>query len=395
MTEQTQDKSTTTRRRSKFALFAVAISLLVVAVALIWYRSGSPSIDERLAAIEAARAIPDSENAAIQYERLLGDPRMGSLSEPLEFLDDEADGLTGLHAWSEENHQQLATWIDENQWLIDELLTISHYEKCRFPIDIDLETTLPSERASLIRKLAFFLRRSANVDVGDGRIDDAIAKWRCMIRIAAHLYQQPTSFDTLMGIILEQLSLVRLIVFIVEGDVDGDHLKEIGSLSLQTRDDWANVLTRIRSVEQLAEEQFKEQFSLIDRLKVKIRLARIVGMGDPLHEDLHLLYMRVLALKRGTHILIALRRHLNDHGDWPTSLDAMRPDVCPEILIDPFNRGDFVYRLTDDGFTLYSKGKNNFDEDGRCSSDSAKGPDDWPIWPPRGHKTQSQDAKSE
>ena len=35
-----------------------------------------------------------------------------------------------------------------------------------------------------------------------------------------------------------------------------------------------------------------------------------------------------------------------------------------ENFIDPINDGSFVYKLTDDNFTLYSKGKNNIDEDG-------------------------------
>lgn len=395
MPEQTQDRSTAHTKRRRFAWFTIALGLPTIAVTLVWSRSRLPSIEERLAAIEAARAIPDSENAAILYERLLNDPRADSLDYRPEFLDDDSDGLTSLHAWSGTDYPKLAAWMKEHQWLIDELLKISQFEKCRFPVNIDPYTSVPVDRMIMVRKLAFFLRRAANGDVGENRVDDAIAKWRCMVRLADHHYQQPTSSDTLIGITLEQLSLVGLVAFLVDGEADATQLNKIESLPLHTRDDWTAVLKRIRSVEDLAEKRIKEELSLIDRLRFRLYLGKIVGMGDPQHEELHLLYGRVLALRRGTQILIALRRHRNGQGRWPDSLDEIRSEVPAEMFVDPITKGEFVYKPTDAGFKLYSKGKNSFDEDGQWDNDSETGPDDWPIWPPRGYKRPGEAAKDQ
>ena len=55
-------------------------------------------------------------------------------------------------------------------------------------------------------------------------------------------------------------------------------------------------------------------------------------------------------------------------------------------MIDPYNECLFVYKATEDGFTLYSKGPNNIDDGGQYDRDVL---DDWPIWPPR----QSQRPK--
>ncbi len=60
-----------TKRRVWLAAIVVAITVLIVC--LLWSRWNSNSVDERLAAIEAARAIPDEENAAIIYNLLLED----------------------------------------------------------------------------------------------------------------------------------------------------------------------------------------------------------------------------------------------------------------------------------------------------------------------------------
>ena len=72
-------------------------------------------------------------------------------------------------------------------------------------------------------------------------------------------------------------------------------------------------------------------------------------------------------------------------GHWPESLDELKFLAPEEIFIDPINNDSFVYKLTEDNFTLYSKGKNNIDEGGkrdRCGEEET-GADDRLIWPPR------------
>jgi hypothetical protein len=87
--------------------------------------------------------------------------------------------------------------------------------------------------------------------------------------------------------------------------------------------------------------------------------------------------LRFLADQRGTEILIALRRFEKQTGQWPESLEQIKDLVSQNILIDPQNNGPFVYKLTENGFTLYSIGPNNIDEAGRYRN----GADDRPIWP--------------
>jgi hypothetical protein len=83
-----------------------------------------------------------------------------------------------------------------------------------------------------------------------------------------------------------------------------------------------------------------------------------------------------------------LRHYRNKNGHWPQTLDEIKSSLSEEVLTDPQNNGLFVYKLTDDGFTLYSKGKNNIDEAGS----KIDGADDWPIWPrqiPQANKKKS------
>ena len=102
----------------------------------------------------------------------------------------------------------------------------------------------------------------------------------------------------------------------------------------------------------------------------------------------HKIYLRLLTDRRGNRILIALRRYKNKTGHWPQNLNQIKSSLSKETFTDPYNNGSFVYKLTDEGFKLYSKGPDNIDEDGRYK----QGADDWSIWPrqiPQSNKKKS------
>ena len=126
-------------------------------------------------------------------------------------------------------------------------------------------------------------------------------------------------------------------------------------------------------------------------------MSRIVGVGDG-WPRIHDRYLRATAWKRASQLIIALRRHKNKTGHWPEKLAVLKPLAPAEIFIDPVNNGSFVYKLTEKNFVLYSKGKNNIDEDGKrddsgvsiplgpglngAHKDERVEPDDISIWPP-------------
>ena len=117
--------------------------------------------------------------------------------------------------------------------------------------------------------------------------------------------------------------------------------------------------------------------------------------GPPIEAYYHIrdIYLRVTADKRASRIIVALRRYKNANGCWPESLDEVQSFVPAETLVDATNGGPFVYRLTDENFTLYSRGKNGVDDGGK--RDDEAGADDWLIWPPKSRKAKEENADDE
>jgi len=129
----------------------------------------------------------------------------------------------------------------------------------------------------------------------------------------------------------------------------------------------------------------------------------MVSIMEPAYYRIHDTYLRLIAGNRGNRLLVALRRYKDKTGQWPERLEDIKTPAKPEIFIDPINNGFFVYKLTEDSFKLYSKGKNNIDEDGERSQvvlykDRQKRrelSDDWLIWPTRTMKTKEEKSNAE
>lgn len=130
------------------------------------------------------------------------------------------------------------------------------------------------------------------------------------------------------------------------------------------------------------EFSFEQLFSIRTRFNFDYVAKLLSNMSESSFFSFRQIYNRNFAEKRVCQIIIALRRYKNKNGQWPDSLDKIKDMTEAENFIDPINGSNFVYKLTEDGFTLYSKGENNIDDEGKRDSwEEETGKDDWLIWP--------------
>ncbi len=141
-------------------------------------------------------------------------------------------------------------------------------------------------------------------------------------------------------------------------------------------------------------EKGPREFSMTSiRFNYRYMVEMLVNILEPAYYRIYDIYLRVTADKRGSRIIIALRQYKNQNGFWPVNLDDVKSMAPAEIFVDPTNGGDFVYEITQENFRLYSKGKNDIDEDGE--RDEIAGADDWLIWPPRSRKAKEEGTDAE
>lgn len=354
-------------KHSKKRLRSIAITIAVFSCLLFLFITQYKTAEQRLAAIDDARAIPDAENAAILYNQLLDKYDKSVFSS---FSIDPND-IANKKPWLSKDYPDLAKWFEERQEIITSLLHIYKFEKCRFPIPSfpdGISTT--TDRIQTIRHWAYFLTRSANNDIAEGRIDKALEKYFCTVRMGRHSFQQPVALDILVGIAIESIALKKLRICILEFDLTEEQIQNIEKVIKQSDKEWTREWNNMIEVETL----YNKQSPLLSRIETWWQNWR---SNSFIFDRLNEINWRFIADRRGTEIFIALHQFRKKTGQWPESLEQIKDLVSEDTLIDPQNNGPFVYKLNESGFTLYSTGMNNIDEAGRYRN----GADDRPIWP--------------
>lgn len=371
-------------RLRRAGLGVALVVLIAVSIYGLWRLADRRSADERLAEIEAARVVPAAEDAAIIYRELSQDANATSLLDICpEFLEPPLFDQRLYEPWRREDAPELARFVEDHQYIIDKLMEASALEECRFPLTTDIAATFASVDYSSMRQWAFLLSFAANNDVAEGRIDGAMAKWRCILQMGRHLRQRPILMDFIVANSVQAIGLKRLMRFVVAEESSEADLKTIESMPLLVADGWTGQLRNIRAAEDLPKQKTLEKLSLSKRLRFRLHAYRFKKATNGLldqsthEEETAYLYFRTMASGRGLRIAIALKRHRIETGQWPGSLEEIAASLPELILTDPLNGGPFLYRRTDDTFELYSKGRNGIDEGGWSEPERS---DDWPIW---------------
>ena len=76
-----------------------------------------------------------------------------------------------------------------------------------------------------------------------------------------------------------------------------------------------------------------------------------------------------------TRLAVALAGYRADRGQYPEKLDDLTPDYVKSVPPDPFTDQPLIYRVTADGYLLYSVGRNGVDDGGTGDDPEAKMPD--------------------
>jgi Skp family chaperone for outer membrane proteins len=381
MAEQSRDNQKRLNTKdSKKRMRLIAYILIIACFGLLlFFIIQYKTVEQQLAAIDAARVIPDTENAAILYNQLRKD--YNDIDLPFHFV--YPSDPARMRPWFSKELPEIAKWYEERQEITAKLLQINKYEKCRFPILKfwkDFSTT--TDRLRTMRVMAVYLIRLANNDIAENRIEQGLEKYICAIRIGRHYRQCPFIISFTQGISIESLALARMRYCILHSDLTEKHLQIIKKALTQSNEEQTQNWENMIEVENL----YAKQTPLLHRLKRRLENWQ---NQRPTFDVAHEIRTRLLADRRGNQILILLRNYKDKMGHWPQNLEELQFLADKESLIDPQNNGPFVYKTTEDDFILYGRGPNKIDEGGRFHLD---GGDDYAIWPRKIPQTKEKNA---
>jgi len=360
-------ESAAVSRRSVRRRWIVIAACLAAALALpflLWLVRGG-NVDEQFKAIDAAHAVPNSKNAALDYTRLVEEAARVSL-DPLR-LPQPTRAPTLGGPWCNVDFPQVATWIEERQVIVEALLQAGGKPACWFPLAEAPAQT--GKRFGLAYYGSLLLVRAANRDMGEGRMEDGLEKLLCVFEMAGHFRSQlnPSDHDT--GKIVAAEGLKRLAKLVVNEDIPPDWLARLEVALPPTEDTWDEESQQLDKIEKLYVRKLKRG--------VGTRLLYTLSRTKRSQMNRHI-YLSHLAEARAGRILLALRYHRDRTGAWPADLAEVADRVAGQTLVEPLTGRSFIYRPDGDTFVLYSTGPDLIDEGGLSG-------DDYHFWPPSEH----------
>ena len=460
--------------------------VIILAIFIVWVflpddnQNWRPFIfDKELIETETARSIPADQNAATIYNHLLENHDPNSFDK--DFLSWRNKDLILSEFWHSEDYPEVASWLTENQQLVDQLMLAFKNNTCRFPIAGDVSTLkskppanfaevqefwefLQEQRWSAMRHWGQLLIISANNNIANGQIDKALEKYIASLQLAKHLSQQPTDIDLLVAIVINLRAFEQINPFIVTGNATDEQLQLLDNSLQNIKYDWPSDIRQILDREKLMFKSFicaifyqtnqdskvrinrnpgaavRTQFSyqllsgesklqpkntdsylelkalkamslfswffipsdphktaeIIDdiyekyysmadpgydwqkeRVKYSLRSVRLnfryfLEMMSSIMEcawsSIHDRYFQADTKLKGSQLMIALRDYKIKNERWPENLNELIAANPHDLFIDPINNDAFIYRLAEENFMLYSKGRNNIDE--HCNLDT-------------------------
>jgi hypothetical protein len=447
------------------------------------------TFDEELAALEAKRAIPDEENAARIYKEIF------EQFSDVEFPKGEVFDSGYRTAWLSKDNPEHDEFVRKHEDTIEKALEAAKFERCYFPAHINWYDFWEERFGlSVFRQLAYLLVISANNDMAEGRINQALEKSRAIFQLGKHVCQQPTMVEMMVGHAVKALAVRQFKELVLYDDITEEQLdfarKTLRDVRYDWRSDWPRMLDgeklfmisalgphfeintegKVRlsrdrkaifrkfcpeemppatyrqkklakagtifvwfffpstpqKVAKIIDAAFEKYYPMAEqdfdrskeprkmlpsltehnfsrfRFDYRYLIETMAGMSEEVFYGVRDIYIRTMSNTRAALLIIALRHHKNETGHWPESLDQISDSVEAETLIDPINGDSFVYKLTPENFTLYSKGKNNIDEGGEHdavfdpnSFEMKVNVDDWLFWPPRSRKAKEENTDVE
>jgi hypothetical protein len=214
------------------------------------------NFDYELKDLEAKRAVPDAENAAIAYQKIIARLDVNNappfydgqkITAPFDANNtppfrnggklNECNEPSTHIFWKGIDHPETAAFIDARFDIVADTMAASRMEKCAFPVQTD-SLSFSVDTVSGMRRLTYLLMSAANRDMGEGREDEAFEKYESVVRMGRQLELQPMIIHFLVGMTIENLGSSRIFSAIVTADLTQVQIDDIRQMIPSTNDDW-------------------------------------------------------------------------------------------------------------------------------------------------------------
>ena len=229
------------------------------------------TLDKEIAELEAKYKIPDEENAAFEYYKIFENLNL-DVNQPEYFLTSEP--CSHDEFWLAEDHPEMAEWMKSQQNIIENVISISKIPKCIIPPNFYEDRFNFTNDLANIRHCVFLLISSANNDIAEGRINDALEKYITCFRIANQIHQFPSFTHVLVSWAIKEKTSTPLIKIIVEEELNPEQLEQIRNLIDDMQIKWSSDWIDMLDIDMIIEKNYFVGITFETNKKGKLRFSR-------------------------------------------------------------------------------------------------------------------------
>ncbi|MCX6345489.1 MAG: hypothetical protein NT018_10535 [Armatimonadetes bacterium] len=406
-------------------LLTCIVFAVTVVARFLWPYLGGDSLETQISKLKASGepvtmaelvgpAIPDSQNAALIYEKAfkeMGFPKDKSqFEERVEsLLDDWKSGKTNAYP-------KLEQFVSQYQTVIPLIEKASDYPKCRFSVNWEDGLDAKLDHLGYLRCLSTLLSCATIVEAHNGRIENADHLCELKLKLSNAVQGEPDiiSFLTRTSLIRSACSSIRaslefgnmtntqarrLYDALSAIELNAHHKRALQGQRIQgigfykqiasgrigsTKISDASTKHRFVMGAFLRPDQayfFKEMKREIDCANVPYRVLKARKTDETIECNMPSLALVsmifvsgfgynaaqdwAVADINGSQIALAMRVFHNATSSYPQSLSKLKTEPGWKLnMQDPFSGKDFIYKRKGKGYLLYSIGRNLKDEGG-------------------------------
>ncbi len=337
-----------------FLLSVVTLSVLLAPLLFIWL---TPTVEEKLKTLDAARAIPDEENAALVYAQILSDYYpIKSFADLVTIANERVHALiradfqkpqnsstdsrsvdkTDTQPWRADEYPEVIQWLNKHERAVTISLRAAQLQHCRFHLYCPIspqghwDMTYQDILVYRIFFLADVTARSAYLDLGRGRTQSSLSKAMAVRNASRHLGQHPTEHNFIISLNLELKAYRLLNTILIASDIrtlDLDRLQDtMGPLA----NEWNSIQHGLRPVRELYRRQANKHIPILTWLRV---LLNSNGSNRQPMARYSERYLEILRARQLHCLLIEARRAKEQTGTWPATLKHLEAVLPEEVSI--------------------------------------------------------------
>jgi hypothetical protein len=241
--------------------------------------------------------IADEDNAALVYKSFFKDYALNDLTPYNNHR--ETYFLTQQYAWASDEHPELFFWLKDKEEIISRYIEAAQKGKCFFPIESrDITASLITSKREYLRfmkSISCIVLCSACNDLGEGHVEEALAKQLAALRTSEYLRAQPMDLDLLTGISIQGMTLNSIQLYTIKNEVRESYLESIEEVLGGISHNWPETWERVKRVKQLQNSNYLYQFLYEENPqgKVRIKVQNYFFLGNFIGtEDLDYWYQR-------------------------------------------------------------------------------------------------------